>query len=752
MGDLPLNPPPVELVSSLGSAAFNAGNQASREHKTEEALGRYVEACTLDPVLVPAHLGRARCLVKLQRWMEAREAFANVLRLDPSHYSAWLEAGHLCRQMGELQQAAGAYQRAIDAVPARYEAYLGMARVLEQMGQLTPGAVAYEQAQRAAHGDGAADATALNRLREVHQLMARYRLERGAPEAAVPSLRAALATAERQGEGEGAGENVRAEIRMDLGDALLRLGQREAALQVLTLASAATAETTLSRLGALCFRFNLWQEGLAVLRRNVALHPISVQARWNLAHMLAECWHMEEAEQVLQQAEALGPVSGATAMRASVAGRQGDAQMALRLYRELAEHDASYASSAAMSSLYSDMLGAFEVAELHRQLFAPLGQGARPRESFKRTPLPGRLLRLGVVTADFHHQHPVNLFMQPVLREWDRSRIELFVYFTGVSHDDQTQLARQRAEHWVEVTTLNDAQLAKRIDADAIDVLLDLAGHTGQQRMRLFAQRAAPVQVTYLGYPGSTGVPNMDWMIGDAVVTPEPDDELCSERVWRLPGVVFCYAPEVDYPYPAYDDALAQRPLTFGSFNNVPKLTQRTLALWAGVLLAVPGSKLLLKAPSFSDAGAVRLFGERLQKLGVDPVRVEFRGPTGLTDMMAEYADMDIALDPVPYNGGTTSLQALWMGVPVITLEGEHFVSRLGASFMRAAGLPEWVADDDDQYLQIAVRMAKDRAALLQLKRGLRARLRALPGWDPVAHTRAMVDAFCQMATSHRSI
>ncbi|MDM7943566.1 MAG: tetratricopeptide repeat protein [Hydrogenophaga sp.] len=741
-----MNPAAVALAPSPGSAAFNAGNNAWREHHAEVALAHYVGACTLDPVLVHAHLGRARCLVKLQRWMDAREAFADVLRLDTSHYSAWLEAGHLCRQMGELQQAAGAYQRAIDAAPARYEAYLGMARVLEQIGQLTLGAAAYEQAQRAALGDGSTDAAALQRLREVHQLMARYRLERGAPEAAVPSLRAALVTAER--EGEGAGEDVRAEIRMDLGDALLRLGQRDAALQVLTLASAATAEATLSRLGALSFRFNLWQEGLAVLRRNVALHPTSVQARWNLAHMLAECWHMEEAEQVLQQAEALGPVSGATAMRASVAGRQGDAQTALRLYRELAEHDASYASSAAMSSLYSDRLGAREVAELHHQLFAPLGQGARARESFKRLALSGRRLRLGVVSADFHHQHPVNLFMQPMLREWDRTRIELFVYFTGVSHDEQTQLARQRAEHWVEATALNDAQLAKRIDADAIDVLLDLAGHTGQQRMRLFAQRAAPVQVTYLGYPGSTGVPNMDWMIGDAVVTPEPDDALCSERVWRLPGLVFCYAPEVDYPYPAYDDVLAQRPLTFGSFNNVPKLTQRTLTLWARVLLAVPGSRLLLKAPSFSDAGAVRLFGERLLKLGVDPARLEFRGPTGLTDMMAEYADVDIALDPVPYNGGTTSLQALWMGVPVITLEGEHFVSRMGASFMRAAHLPDWVASDDEHYLHIAVRMAADRTALLQLKRGLRAQLQARPGWDPVAHTRAMEDAFCQMASS----
>lgn len=725
-----------------GSAEFNAGNQAWREERVDEALARYVQACQLNPELVPAHLGRARCLVRLGRWIPAREAFAAVLRLDPAHYTAWLEAGHLCRQMGELQQAAGAYQRAIDVSPHRYEALLGMARILEQMGRESEGAAAYEQAQRAVLGSGAPTASVLKRLQEVHQLMARYRLERGAQAAAVPCLHAALKAAERAG----GTENELAEIRTDLGEALLRLGQRDAALQALTQASAATAEDTLVRLGALSFRFNLWQEGLAVLRRNVALHPQSVHARWNLAHMLAECWQMQEAEQVLQQAERLGPVPGARSMRASVAGRQGDAQTALRLYRELADQDASFASSAAMSSLYCDDVSAAEVAQLHRQLFAPLGQGARSRDSFKRTPLAGRRLRLGIVTADFHYQHPVNLFMQPVLRELDKSRIELFVYFTGVSYDDQTQLARQRTEHWVEVTSLNDAQLAKRIDSDAIDVLLDLAGHTGQHRMHLFAQRAAPVQATYLGYPGSTGVPNMDWLLGDAVVTPEPDDALCSERVWRLPGVVFCYAPEVHYPEPAWQDTWQLRPLTFASFNNVPKLTMRTLALWARVLQAVPDSRLLLKAPSFSDPGAVRLFGDRLERLGVDLTRIEFRGPSGLTDMMAEYAEVDIALDPLPYNGGTTSLQAMWMGVPVMTLEGQHFVSRMGASFMRAAGLPEWIASNEEAYVQTAVRMASDRAALLQLKRGLRQQLIHRPGWDPVAHTRALEQAFFQMA------
>jgi predicted O-linked N-acetylglucosamine transferase (SPINDLY family) len=342
------------------------------------------------------------------------------------------------------------------------------------------------------------------------------------------------------------------------------------------------------------------------------------------------------------------------------------------------------------------------------------------------------------VSADFHHQHPVNIFMQPVLRELDTAKFELFMYFVGDSHDEQTALARTRTEHWVEVGALNTTQLAKRIDADEIDVLLDMAGHTSQHRMQLFAQRAAPVQMTYLGYPGSTGVPNMDFILGDEVVTPQGCASLYTEQVLRLPGTVFCYAPQENYPFPPYDLKTATRPLTFGSFNNVPKLTPRTLKLWAAVLREVPGSRLVLKAPSFSDGAAKRIFADRLKDLGVDLGRVEFRGPVGLTDMMAEYADIDIALDPVPYNGGTTSLQAMWMGVPLVTQMGGHFVSRMGASFMTAAGLPEWVAKNDDDYIAVAKKMAKDRNALLELKLGLRERLVKCPAWDVVAHTRAL--------------
>jgi predicted O-linked N-acetylglucosamine transferase (SPINDLY family) len=310
-----------------------------------------------------------------------------------------------------------------------------------------------------------------------------------------------------------------------------------------------------------------------------------------------------------------------------------------------------------------------------------------------------------------------------------------------VSYDDQTRLAQKRVAHWVECSTLSDTQLAQRIARDQVDVLIDLAGHTSLNRMAMFAQRAAPVQMSYLGYPGSTGVPHMDWLLADEVVAPKGSEALFSEKLIRLPGTVFCYHPEVDYPFPEYGQAQQTRILTFGSFNNAPKLTPRTIALWAQVLQAVPDSRLLLKAPSFKDAGAVASFQRRFASHGIDASRLEFRGPVGLSDMMAEYADIDIALDPVPYNGGTTTLQALWMGVPVVVLAGSHFVSRMGASFMTALGLPDWVAQDDEAYVRIAAAMASDRAALLGLKRGLRERQLKAAAWNIDRHAQAVQDA-----------
>jgi protein O-GlcNAc transferase len=694
-------------------------------------------ALSVQPKLVTASLLKAQCLVNMGELIEARKTFAKTLRLDPTNFNAWLEAGDLCKQMGELDQAAIAYQQAMDVAPERYESHLALALVMAKQGKSEPTNEAYHKAVNlaTAMGDEA--------LGQVHWQMGQCMLEQGHAQESLACFAFALESSKTQSD---AGPlNFAAEVLMDAGDACMRLGNKEQAMAFFTSASTATQEATLTRLSMVSYRNNYWHEAVSVARRSVELHPQSQTARWNLANLLVKCWRMAEAEGVLQQAEALAPVPDARALRAEAASLAGDVDKALALYVELANEakgEGSFASSAAITALFSDAQSAQGMAALHRSLFAAWGEGARSRDSFVRKPFAGRRLRLGLVVGDLLEQHSVNTLLQPMLRELDRTRFELSVYFVGDAQDEQTVLARKRAEHWVDATLMNNRQLANKIDADEVDVLVNMTGHANQQRMQMFAQRAAPVQMSYLGYPGSTGVPNMDFVLGDNIVTPNGCESLYTEQVLRLPNTVFCYAPEQDFAFPVYTAEHAKRPLTFGSFNDASKFTKQTLKLWARVMAEVPGSRLVLNAPTFMDAAARVVFANRLKALGMDLDRVEFRASAGEAEMMSEYEDIDIALDTVPYTGDTSTLQAMWMGVPVLTKLGETFASRMSASAMQAAGMSEWVAKDEDAYVATANRMASDRLALLSLKKGMRLRLQSLPAWNAATHTRAVEAAW----------
>lgn len=626
-------------------------------------------------------------------------------------------------------------ERTIDALSGVPEPRMWADRsiALERAGRRDAAAIALHRALRAV-------GPSPRGLARVHARIGRARLASGDAAGALEALRQALLT-DRLGPAPHAGDATRHEWLTDLADACMRLGLVDEAHRAFEGASQSTRESTLARLAATALRFNLWQPAIEVLRRSVSLHPRSLKAYETLAYVLLESWQLDAALAALEQAEALGPVPTAASMRASIAGRRGDPGTALRLYRGVAAATGPGSparASVAMAAMYCDRFDPAAITELHRRLFAPLATNPRPAAALLRDPDPDRRLRVGFVTADLHRQHPVDLLLQPLLERWDRDGFELTIYFNGVSHDERTARARGLVHRWVEATAMDDATLAARIEADGIDVLLDLAGPTARNRLAVFARRAAPVQVTYLGYPGTTGVPNMDWIVTDPVVAPEGCDALFTERVLRLPDTVFCHAPGDEHPMPAFPDSDATRPLTFGSFNNAAKLNDRTLALWARVLEAVPQSRLLLKAPSFADAGTAVLFARRFAAHGIDAARLEFRGPTGLHEMMAEYADVDVALDPAPYNGGMTTLQAMWMGTPVLCLEGDRFSARMGASFMRAAGLPDWVARDEDDFVAKAVELTADRAALLALRRGLRARQQAATAWDPRAQARAL--------------
>lgn len=715
---LPIRPKSPAQTKDAAALAFNAANAAARRMDWETVRARCDAALVLDPSLHVAQLLRARALRHLGRMGDALAAYRAVLITQPQDFTAALEGGNLARHLNDDQGAMDLYTRAVVARPDDPRGHLSLARLLDASHR-DKSAFHYHRAlQTAQNTNGDHGLTAAL----VHHRMGAARLARGDAGRAVEALRAASLGLDISG----AIPDLDADILIDLGDGLMRLGLEDDAAKTWEIAARATGWSALRRLSDLLYRCNRWQDALQVLERAQSLHPKDGGIGLAHADMLAEAWQLDAALAQLARLEADFPDQNTAylALRARILGKMGDVDGANAIYETLiAEGRDGFRTSLAMSLLYSS---------------TPQTIATRQAEMFKTWGAPRRIARLntgapriGFVTADLHHQHPVNIFLQPMLAHWDQSRHPLTIYNTGKTFDAQTSLAKSRVTVWHD---LDYDRLSDTVARDQIDVLIDLAGHTSGQAMSVFAKRAAPMQISFLGYPGSTGIPNMDWLIGDPIVTPPEHDALYSEQILRLPQTVFCFAPEETYPLPDFAQ-MARRPLTFGSFNNIPKLSPATLALWAQILHALPDSRLLLKAPSFSSAAPAARLRTIFADHGIEAARLLFRGPSALSQMMADYSDIDIALDPMPYNGGTTSLQALWMGVPVITRRGDYFVSRMGASFMQAAGLPDWVAQNDAQYVQIAVQMAQDRDRLLALKSGLRARLLSRPAWDIRAYT-----------------
>ena len=348
-----------------------------------------------------------------------------------------------------------------------------------------------------------------------------------------------------------------------------------------------------------------------------------------------------------------------------------------------------------------------EARRYARQHADPLAGTIEPR---LRRPAAGRRLRIGYVSADFR-EHPVVSFLEPILAAQDRDRFEIFGYADVLQPDATTRRLQSYADHWRSLVGLSDGQAAQRIRRDDIDILVDLAGHTGGNRLLAFACKPAPIQMSYLGYLGTTGLSAIDYYITDAHADPPGLSEAhYQEPLIRLPECGFCYAPG---PAPEVNPEPPSRQsgqVTFGCLNNPAKVSDEVLALWSRVLAAVPGSCLLLRAEA--GRSAERRTRDLLTARGIAPERLDFAGQTATRFAYLElYHAVDIALDPFPYNGVTTTCDALWMGVPVISLAGRMSVSRQGVRFLRTVGLDELLAETPEDYVRIATELAGDRAA-----------------------------------------
>jgi predicted O-linked N-acetylglucosamine transferase (SPINDLY family) len=343
-------------------------------------------------------------------------------------------------------------------------------------------------------------------------------------------------------------------------------------------------------------------------------------------------------------------------------------------------------------------------------------------------------LRIGYVSGDFG-LHPVGHFLAPILAHHDTSAFEIVCYASRRLDDAMTARLRARADHWRDLVGLDDDEAAALIARDRIDLLIDLSGHTEHNRLGVFARRPAPLQASWLGFWGTTGLDAIDFILSDALTIPAAEEDGYSERVVRLPGLRFCYAPPDYAPPPLLSP---RQGVVFGSFNNLAKLGPDAIRLWARLLQRVPEARLLLKWKSLGEAATRQRLVDGFAAEGIGAERLILRGASPHQAMLAEYNDIDVALDPFPFSGGLTSCEALWMGVPVVTLPRGGPASRQSAGFVTALGHPDWVARDEEDYLRIAADLAADRDRIRRLRGGLRPAMARSALCDGAAFTKTL--------------
>ena len=408
----------------------------------------------------------------------------------------------------------------------------------------------------------------------------------------------------------------------------------------------------------------------------------------------------------------------------------------------LAPHSDAIRSAVLFHRHYAAVIDAPALFEAHRLAGAQLMQHAVAALPPARKTPGNRRLRIGYVSPNFS-RHSVGYFIEPVIRQHDREQFEIYCYYAHAKSDEATARMRAMADGWRDIPESDGAELAAMIRADGIDVLVDLAGHSKANRLAAFAHKPAPLQLTWLGYPDTTGLPAIDLRITDAIADPAPvADALASERLVRLDGGFLCYQPPAECP-PVSTHVNPVSSVVFCSFNNIAKLNPSMLRLWSEILRAVPGSRLLLKSASLNFTETADRVLESFDEFGIAAGRIELRGWAAQREQHLQmYDGVDIALDTWPYNGTTTTCEALWMGVPVVTRAGNVHMSRVGASLLHAAGLDDLVTHSGADYVETAVALAGDEERRRELRTILRRHLQESTLLDHAGFTRTLEQVY----------
>jgi protein O-GlcNAc transferase len=703
-------------------ALFRSGLLELQAGHAAAAVAAIGKASSLAPDEARFALGLGQALQALERWPEAAAAYRRVLAREPDSIDAHIALGVVLQRAGELEPAAAAYRAVLARQPDATSALGNLGTVLREMGdteasirmleraaRLEPGAASHLINLGIALGERRDFAAAETRLAAALALDPRnadaafnlgnaLRGQGRAPEACAAYRRA---VALRPGH---------AEALNNLGNAYLELGDFAAAMTAFETALEARPRYIVAINNAGCLLRMLGRSDAAedMLRRGLEIEPKNAALHDNLGNVLKDAGELDAAIACYRRSLELEPRNAPT-----------HSNLAYALSFQSADPEPILAECVRWSERFA----------------APLARGPLDRA---RDLSPERRLKVGYVSGDFR-EHCQTLFTLPLFAHHDRNAVEICCYSSVKRPDGDTRRIAHEAALWREVRTLDDAALARLIAADRIDILVDLNMHMANGRPLVFARKPAPVQMAWLAYPGTTGMEAVDYRLSDPRLDPPQFDRHYRERTLRLDDSFWCYDPLTE-PLPITPLPAERRGhLTLGCLNNPCKLTERTLDLWEGVLRALPTARLELLAPPGRQRA--RLL-ERLGARGVAAARVSFVEFRPRAQYLREYQDIDFGLDTFPYNGHTTSLDALWMGVPIVTRVGGTSVGRGGLSQLHHLGLRHLAAESDEAFVAAARDLASDLPRLAALRADLRARMARSPLMDAERFARSIERAY----------
>jgi protein O-GlcNAc transferase len=626
-------------------------------------------------------------------------------------------------QSGDVPQAETLYREILAIDPGQAEAWNQLGLIVFYQGQPEAAVAALQEAARLAPN-----------LAQIYVNLAVVYAAQGNAAAAIGHLRRAI------------------ELEPNHADAWFNLGNAFQLEQNLDQAIASYEQSlrlqpnsprTLTNLGwSLQFRGEL-PAAIACYERAIALQPNLAEAYYNLATAQAGNDQFDKAVGNYQRASELKPdfmqafnnLANARQQQGFIAEAIAAFAQAVRINPQLPVPRSNYL----FALNYDPELPAETLLAEHRK-FGEIFERRDAAPVLSNPRDPDRKLKIGYVSPDFFN-HPAAYFIEPFVRHHDPAVVESFLYSEGAQHDEVSERLQAAAGHWRNIRELSDEQLAGQVRADGIDILVDLAGHSAYHRLLVFPQRPAPVQITYLGYPNTSGLTSIAYRLADRVTDPPDEPVFYSEQLAYLASQYTCFAPPQDATEVSDLPASRNGYITFGSLHKLPKLNARVFDLWQRVLEAVPSSRLLVFHHTLRGDARDRLEREFAGR-GIAPHRVELRHEKPVDGHLGVYREIDISLDTFPWSGHATTCESLWMGVPMLTLRGDRHAARLSASVLGAARLSEWIAATPAEYVELAVQMSGQIDQLAELRRGLRDRVARSPLCDGIAFTRQLEETY----------